>query len=46
MTVQESDSYTEVQIFAILRRIKHPLKSPNVLPEPTLDTLRELSTAA
>ncbi|KFH62427.1 hypothetical protein MVEG_11636 [Podila verticillata NRRL 6337] len=42
MAVQESESYTEEQIFAILRRIKYSLKNPNVLPELTLDTLREL----
>ncbi|KAF9395989.1 N-terminal acetyltransferase [Podila verticillata] len=42
MAVQESESYTEEQIFAILCRIKYSLKNPNVLPEPTLDTLREL----
>ncbi|KAF9425641.1 N-terminal acetyltransferase [Podila epigama] len=34
--------YTKDQIFAILRHIKFPLKDPNVLPEPTLETLREL----
>ncbi|KAG0355052.1 N-terminal acetyltransferase [Podila minutissima] len=42
MTAPESESYTEEQIFAILHRINYPLKNPNVLPESTLDTLREL----
>lgn len=31
------------QIFAILERIGYPLKNANVLPEPTLETLRELN---
>ena len=42
MTVQEFEYYTEEQIFALLRRIKYPVKNPNVLTKPTLDTLREL----
>ncbi|KAF9386714.1 N-terminal acetyltransferase [Podila verticillata] len=43
MTVTTEDHYTEAQIFAILRRINYPLEKPDVLPEPTLETLRELS---
>ncbi|KAG0091173.1 N-terminal acetyltransferase [Podila epicladia] len=43
MTVTNEEHYTEAQIFAILRRINYPLKKPNVLPEPTLETLRELN---
>lgn len=42
MTIQESEYYTEEHTFAILRRIKYPVKNPNVLTEPTLDTLCEL----
>ncbi|KAG0091174.1 N-terminal acetyltransferase [Podila epicladia] len=42
MAIPESESYTEEQIFSILRRINYPLKNPNVLPEPTIDNLREL----
>lgn len=42
MTIQEDEHYTQEQIFAILRRINYPLEKPDVLPEPTLETLREL----
>ncbi|KAG0044489.1 N-terminal acetyltransferase [Gryganskiella cystojenkinii] len=34
---------TRDQIFSILRKIHYPLDNPNVLPEPTLETLRELN---
>ncbi|KAG0028621.1 N-terminal acetyltransferase [Podila clonocystis] len=37
------EHFTQEQIFAILRRINYPLDNPNVLPEPTLETLRELN---
>ncbi|KAF8952660.1 N-terminal acetyltransferase [Podila verticillata] len=43
MTVTTEDHYTETQIFAILHRINYPLEKPDVLPEPTLETLRELN---
>ncbi|KAG0339910.1 N-terminal acetyltransferase [Podila horticola] len=43
MTVTTEERYTEAQIFAILRRINYPLEKPDVLPEPTLETLRELN---
>ncbi|KAF9422878.1 N-terminal acetyltransferase [Entomortierella beljakovae] len=33
---------TQGQIFAILKRINYPLDNPDVLPEPTLETLQEL----
>ncbi|KAG0252103.1 N-terminal acetyltransferase [Mortierella polycephala] len=42
MSVGEQERFTREQIFGILRRIKYPLANPDVLPEPTLETLREL----
>lgn len=42
MTIQDDEHYTHAQIFDILRRINYPLEKPDVLPEPTLETLREL----
>ncbi|KAF9101465.1 N-terminal acetyltransferase [Mortierella sp. AM989] len=42
MTVPNIEHYSREQIFAILNRIKYPLADPNTLPEPTLETLREL----
>ncbi|KAF9431629.1 N-terminal acetyltransferase [Entomortierella beljakovae] len=35
------EHYTKEQIIAILHRINYPLADPDVLPEPTLETLRE-----
>ncbi|KAG0195880.1 N-terminal acetyltransferase [Mortierella sp. GBA30] len=42
MSVGAVEHYTREQIFGILRHIKFPLAQPDVLPEPTLETLREL----
>ncbi|KAF9101466.1 N-terminal acetyltransferase [Mortierella sp. AM989] len=36
------EPYTKEQILGILNRIKYPLADPNALPEPTLETLREI----
>ncbi|GJJ72811.1 hypothetical protein EMPS_05169 [Entomortierella parvispora] len=40
--VIKEEHFSQEQIFAILERIGYPFKHANVLPEPTLDTLREL----
>ncbi|KAF9202254.1 N-terminal acetyltransferase [Haplosporangium sp. Z 27] len=42
MSIGDVEHYTKEQIFAILSRINYPLADPNVLPGPTLETLREL----
>jgi len=37
------EQLTQEQIFGVLHKIQYPLKAPNVLPEPTLETLHELN---
>jgi len=41
--VAVGEHLSQEQIFAILERIRFPLKNANVLPEPTLETLREIN---
>ncbi|KAG0201124.1 N-terminal acetyltransferase [Mortierella sp. GBA30] len=42
MSVENIEGFSREQIFGILKRINFPLADPNVLPEPTLENLREL----
>ncbi|KAF9356089.1 N-terminal acetyltransferase [Mortierella sp. AD094] len=42
MAVENIESFSKEQVFGILSRINFPLADPNVLPEPTLENLREL----
>ncbi|KAF9356092.1 N-terminal acetyltransferase [Mortierella sp. AD094] len=42
MTVENIQHFSREQIFGILNRINYPLADPDVLPNPTLETLREL----
>ncbi|KAF8976739.1 N-terminal acetyltransferase [Entomortierella lignicola] len=42
MTMKATEHYSRDQIFDFLNHINFPLADPNVLPEPTLETLREL----
>ncbi|KAF9185674.1 N-terminal acetyltransferase [Haplosporangium sp. Z 767] len=42
MSVSDVGQYTREQIFSILCRINYPLVTPETLPEPTVETLREL----
>jgi N-hydroxyarylamine O-acetyltransferase len=41
-SVQPQEHYTHDQIITILNKINYPLSDPNVLPDPTLETLKEL----
>ncbi|GJJ74480.1 hypothetical protein EMPS_06838 [Entomortierella parvispora] len=43
MAPAPEEQLTQEQAFGILHKIKYPLLDPEVLPEPTLDTLRELN---
>ncbi|KAF9985271.1 N-terminal acetyltransferase [Mortierella antarctica] len=42
MSIDVLEHLTREQVFGVLRRIQFPLAQPDVFPEPTLETLREL----
>jgi N-hydroxyarylamine O-acetyltransferase len=42
MSLKE-ERFTQDQVFAILHKINFPFEKPDVLPKPTLETLRELN---